>query len=366
MAYPSTLSTLATPQASDRLNNPSHSQLHQNENAGITEVQTFLGTLSSVQGTVLYDVRSPNSDGGGHVQTANKGGTGQTSYTKGDLLVATSSSVLTKLAVGIDGQSLKANSSVAAGVEWSSATLNVQSFLSSGVWVKPQGFVSTSKVLVELWGGGGGGAAGGGIGNEAGGGGGGAYISAFIPTSVLSASSIVVQVGTGGASVVGLATDGGQGGVTIFGPSASILTAYAGGSGSAGGTGGGGGGGGGTFGSGAAASANSDGAGGTLLGGNGGSPSTSLGTACGGAGGGRDGTAGQPSPGQGGGGGGGAGSGAGGAGGVSRLGGNGGAGGNSVAGTAGQQPGGGGGASYNATVKSGKGGDGMAIITTFL
>ena len=122
MAYPSTLSTLATPQASDRLNNPSHSTLHQNENSGITEIQTFVGLASgataSAIGTILYDVRSPDSNGGGHVQTAVKGGTGQTTYTKGNILVASSSSVLTKLAAGIDGQVLQASSVTATGLTW--------------------------------------------------------------------------------------------------------------------------------------------------------------------------------------------------------------------------------------------------------
>lgn len=118
MAYPSILSTLATPQATDRLNNPSHSTLHQNENSGILEVQRFVGTDASAIGTLVNDIRSPLSNGGGHVQTANKGGTGQTSYNKGDLLVGQSSSVLTKFAVGTDGQVLMANSSVASGITW--------------------------------------------------------------------------------------------------------------------------------------------------------------------------------------------------------------------------------------------------------
>lgn len=124
MTYPSIISALATPQASDRLNSPSHSQLHQNENAGITEVQTFVGTLASAAGTLIYDVRSPDSNGGGHIQTANKGGTGQTGYTKGDILVAQSSSVLSKLAVGADGTVLQANSGQAAGLQWSAVIAN--------------------------------------------------------------------------------------------------------------------------------------------------------------------------------------------------------------------------------------------------
>lgn len=119
MAYPSVISTLANPAPTDRLNAPSHSGLHDDENAAIVEIQTFLGTLpSSALGTLIYDVRSPDSNGGGHVQTAVKGGTGQTSYIKGDLLVAQSASVLAKLAVGSQGQVLAVDSSVATGLTW--------------------------------------------------------------------------------------------------------------------------------------------------------------------------------------------------------------------------------------------------------
>jgi hypothetical protein len=90
----------------------------------ITAIQSFVGTQSSTFG-ITYDLRSPNSGGGGHVQTANKGGTGQISYNKGDLLVATSSSVLAKLGAGTDGQALIVNSSVAAGVNWGTVIANL-------------------------------------------------------------------------------------------------------------------------------------------------------------------------------------------------------------------------------------------------
>lgn len=118
MAYPSVISTLATPLSSDRLNSPSHSALHQNENSGITEIQNFVGTLASTAGTLIYDIRAAASNGGGHIQTANKGGTGQTSYNKGDVLVGQSTSVLTKLAIGADTFVLTADSAQSAGVKW--------------------------------------------------------------------------------------------------------------------------------------------------------------------------------------------------------------------------------------------------------
>lgn len=48
------------------------------------------------------------------------GGTGNTSYTKGDILVATNSTTLTKLPVGTDGQCLKADSTTTTGLIWGS------------------------------------------------------------------------------------------------------------------------------------------------------------------------------------------------------------------------------------------------------
>lgn len=119
--FPSVLNTFNRPTPSDRLNSPSHSGLHNTVSSALGQVEAFIGRAgdSSTAGTLLYDVRSPDSNGGGHVQTAVKGGTGQTTYTKGDLLVASSPSVLTKLAIGADGTVLKSNSSMASGVEWS-------------------------------------------------------------------------------------------------------------------------------------------------------------------------------------------------------------------------------------------------------
>lgn len=116
--FPSVVATLPNPNATDRLNIPSHSALHQSENAEIVQIETFIGTNASAVGTLTYDIRSPLSNGGGHIQTANKGGTGQTTYNKGDLLVGQSSSVISKLVVGADGQTLVADSGQQLGVKW--------------------------------------------------------------------------------------------------------------------------------------------------------------------------------------------------------------------------------------------------------
>lgn len=51
--------------------------------------------------------------------TAAKGGTGQTTYTKGDLLVTPGGTTINKLAVGTDGQVLTADAASTNGVKWS-------------------------------------------------------------------------------------------------------------------------------------------------------------------------------------------------------------------------------------------------------
>lgn len=120
MAFPSTLSTFNRPNASDPLNSPSHSALHNTVSSALGQVEAVLGVrgASSVVGTINSAVFSPGSTGGGHIQGAAFGGTGQTTYSKGDILVAQSASVLGKLSVGADGRTLVANSSVASGMEW--------------------------------------------------------------------------------------------------------------------------------------------------------------------------------------------------------------------------------------------------------
>ena len=150
MPYPSTLSTIAYPTPNNTLNSPSHSSVHGDTNDAVAEIQRFVGTLSSSMGTLVYDIRAAASNGGGHVQSAAKGGTGQTSYTKADLLVAANPSTLSKLAVGTDGQALVADSSAAFGVKWGNPgvipTVQVYTVPSTLTWSKPS---SLSYVIVS-------------------------------------------------------------------------------------------------------------------------------------------------------------------------------------------------------------------------
>lgn len=383
MAFSSTLSSFARPNPTDRLNSPSHSALHNTVSSALGQVEAIIGVRgdSSVVGTINTALFSPGSDGGGHVQSANKGGTGQTSYTKGDILIASSTSVLTKLAVGANGAILQANSAAPTGVNWKAGQVTISSFLTTSLWTKPTGL---SYIQIQLWGAGGSG----GVHTTTrggGGGGGGGFNQGTFMASALGATE-QVNIGVGGASVA--SGNGNVGGNTVFGAS-SFLTAFGGGAGGGGSTSGGGGGGGGgaisagqngassvpgiggkptvlpgsenSAGPGAREQDNSSGGGGGAFGASSNSGGDS---AFGGGGGGGGGNASAANGGNalwgGGGGAPGVSSGSTGTVGTSKFGGNGGSGGVGGAGGRGSVAGGGGGGGFNAI--SGSGGNGKVII----
>lgn len=355
MAFPSTLSTFNRPNPTDRLNSPSHSALHNTVSSAVGQIEAVIGVEgnNSVVGSLEYLIKSPASNGGGHVQTAVVGGTGQITFAKGDLLVATNPSTLAKLAVGLDTQVLQADSSAQAGVKWGNPALNVQSFLSTSasfVWNKPS---VASRVFVEIWGAGGSG--GSGTTNKPGGGGGGAYNSGWFVASALGTTE-TVSIGVGGVAVSGAQSTGNDGTATVFGKTASLLSAFGGQGGqtNGGGAGSSGGQGGGQLGVGMPAT--------PLNGSSNLASSTASATLYSNSGGG-DGVAGGATV-YGGGGGGGARGSTLGAGGTSQYGGNGGQATQTSSAASGVIPGGGGGAITGAGL-SGPGASGKAVITTF-
>lgn len=378
--YPSSIMSFGT-KVVEQVINPADVNNLQTE---VVALETKVGVDGSADTNSLdYIVKNANSDGGGHVQGATKGGTGQTSYVKGDILAAANSSTLSRLGVGGDGSGLVADSTSPMGVKWSSSGQKIVSstIATSSVWTKPTGANNDSLVLIEMWGGGGSGGSAT-ANTEAGGGGGGAYVYSFVRASVLQ-SSVLISTGLGGTSVRGNAR-GITGGDSVFDVQTSMLVAYGGGGGgqyvtNAGGGGGGSHKGAGSLGDNSSSSGGEVGGGASIagiFGGTGGSSFNSVLSAygsCGGGGGG-GGSSNPTTMGitqNGGGGGGGIGSSvfAGNFGGLSLAGGNGSAG--SVLGASltsvlsGSIPGGGGGASHGAG-SSGEGGRGMIKITTFI
>ncbi len=147
--YPSIINTFPRPSPTDRLNNPSHSALHNDVSSVLGQVQAVIGlSTSSLVGTLFYDVRSPDSDGGGHVQTANKGGTGQTNYIKGDLLVATAAATLSKFAVSsVIGYIITADPNEASGMKWTSPPSGTKIAVSNSVVSLSAGQTSVFNTL---------------------------------------------------------------------------------------------------------------------------------------------------------------------------------------------------------------------------
>lgn len=201
MSFPSTLSVFNRPQATDRLNSPSHSALHNTVSSAVGQLEAVMGLAdsNSVLGTIIGDLRSPGSGGGGHIQTANAGGTGQTTFTKGDILVASSTSVLSKLSVGPNGQSLVADSTQSSGIRWGTPGIfpTVRIYSSTlTTWFKPS---TLSYVVVEVIGGGGNGASNSNQTFSGGGGGAGGYArKAIAAASLISAYSVMA----GGAATI--------------------------------------------------------------------------------------------------------------------------------------------------------------------
>lgn len=189
--------------------------------------------------------------------------------TKGDLYVATASSTVTRIGVGVDGQVLTADSTQTSGIKWGSGLTSivptVQKFTTgSGTYTKPSSVLYIKVSMVGAGGGGSGsGTSGAGNGGNGGsttfgsslltctGGAGGVYLAGGGPMggsgTINSPAYGTEQLGGDGhTGVSGIALgSGGSGGSSLFGGGgAGGANGFAGAAGRASGSGGGGAGGG--------------------------------------------------------------------------------------------------------------------------
>ena len=138
--------------------------------------------------------------------------------TKGDLIVATGASAVTRVGAGTDGQFLTAASTASTGLTWSSVSipsavaLQEQIFTSSGTWTAPTG---VTKVWLLVVGGGGGGGYGGAYTYIGIGGSGGAQLQQQL--TVTPGTGYTVTIGGGGAGGSGAGSGGSQGTTTTIG-----------------------------------------------------------------------------------------------------------------------------------------------------
>lgn len=151
------------------------------------------------------------------------GGTGQTSYTNGQLLIGNSTGNTLAKATLTAGTGISiTNGAGSIAIALAAAQpkgADLQTFNASGTWTKPSGYSANSRVLIQCWGGGGSG----GKSTYGGGGGGGGYNERWITLSDMGATE-TITIGAGGAAISANGT-GNTGGTTSVG---TRLSAYGG------------------------------------------------------------------------------------------------------------------------------------------
>jgi hypothetical protein len=108
-------------------------------NLGSTNVQAALEEVSN-------ECRNADNITSGTL-LATRGGTGTGSYTKGDLLAASSGTALSKLGVGSNGQVLRANSATATGLEWGNDFVGTVTTVSSSTAALTVATATTTPAL---------------------------------------------------------------------------------------------------------------------------------------------------------------------------------------------------------------------------
>jgi hypothetical protein len=176
---------------------------------------------------VIFTDASDNLTSTGTVGV-DQGGTGQTTYTNGQLLIGnTTGNTLTKATLTAGTGITVTNGAGSITIAATAGAPSVQTFDASGTWTKPG---SGDFVRIQMWGGGGGGSRVTTV-NSSNAGGGGGYFELTVPIASMGATAAVTvgAAGVGRISSTGVGTAGGNSGVTLGSGSTVYVSGGAGG-----------------------------------------------------------------------------------------------------------------------------------------